>query len=144
MSWASTAIAIVAASFGGGILSAQLLHTNHCLCDCSGSDQSEEVLDILRKQLDRCGPEQLNAPAPPPLPAEPPATHLSLSFWLVGGALIAFAVAELHALRSQLAKSLRREPGLLPVRDAREEPDPLDVAEVPRWRPTGGSSARQL
>ena len=143
MSYTATAIAIIVTSFSGGLLSSQLLHTNHCLCDCSGSDQSEEVLSILRSQLDRCGPEQLTAAAPPP-PPEPAIESWPLFSWCLGGGLLLFAVVELRALRSLFAKSLWKEPALLPVRDASADPDPLNAAIVPRWRPTGGSVARQL
>ena len=45
-----------------------------CECICSGAGPSAEVLNILEKQLSRCGPEKL---APVPAPSQP-ASEISL------------------------------------------------------------------
>ena len=63
-----------------------------CRCDCSGS-LSSTVLEILSRQLDRCGPERLAGSrpdcsgVPPPCPACPPAAlwaGSALAPWLAG------------------------------------------------------------
>ena len=62
MSRTSTAFAIIATSFGGGLLSAQLLHTNQCLCDCSGSDQSSWwVKDMMGLRGDDDGDDECDS-----------------------------------------------------------------------------------
>ena len=134
MSLTSTICAIAATAFGGGVLSSQLLHSSNCLCDCSGGDQAAPLLDLVKSQLDRCGPEQLVSPAPVATQREAPQGHqLTLYGCLIAGAVTAVAL---------LIWRLPRRSGLLEI--AENQPDPLDAAAVPRWRPSGGSSARQL
>ena len=59
-----------------------------CHVDFAGlPDPSGAVLDLLRGQLERCGPERLQCPACPPcpgfdLPAAP--NHLPFSWFLTG------------------------------------------------------------
>ena len=134
MSLTSTICAIAAAAFGGGVLSSQLLHSSNCLCDCSGGDQAAPLLDLVKSQLDRCGPEQLVSPAPVVTPREAPQGHLlTLYGCLITGAILAVAL---------LIWWLPRRSGLLEITE--NQPDTLDAAAVPRWRPSGRSSARQL
>ena len=100
MSLTSTVCAISAAAFGGGVLSSQFLQSSNCLCDCSGGDQAAPLLDLVRSQLDRCGPEQLVAPAPSTPAGETPQGHpLSLYIFLLAGALLAAALLIRHLPR---------------------------------------------
>ena len=52
----------------GAALGGWLSPAGRCVCEVRGLDPSEGVLDLLRWQLDRCGPERLHGP-----PAEPAA-----------------------------------------------------------------------
>ena len=134
MSLTSTFAAIYAAAFGGGVLSSQFLHSNNCLCDCSGGDQAAPLLDLVKSQLDRCGPEQLVAPAPSTPAAEAaPRSILAFVVCLLAGAILAVSL---------LIRHLPRRSGLLKITG--KLPEQVDAAAVPRWRPTGRSSAREL
>ena len=133
MSLTTTFAAISAAAFGGGVLSSQFLQNNNCLCDCSGGDQAAPLLDLVRSQLDRCGPEQLVGAAPTtPAEAAPARSFVALAVCLAAGVILFVA----------LLARLPRKSGLLEI--GGKLSDPADAAAVPRWRPTGRSSAREL
>ena len=133
MSLTSTFAAISAAAFGGGVLSSQFLQNNNCLCDCSGGDQAAPLLDLVKSQLDRCGPEQLvGAASTTPTEAAPARSFVALAVCLIAGVI--FFVA--------LLVRLPRKSGLLELTG--KLPRTVDASTAPRWRPSGRSSAREL
>ena len=131
MSLTTTFAAISAAAFGGGVLSSQFLHNNNCLCDCSGGDQAAPLLDLVKSQLDRCGPEQLVSAAATPEVA-PVRSFFALTILVVAGVLCFVA----------LLVRFPRKSGLLELTG--KLPRTADASTVPRWRPSGRSSAREL
>ena len=136
MSLTSTFAAISAAAFGGGVLSSQFLHNNNCLCDCSGGDQAAPLLDLVKSQLDRCGPEQLVGAAPTtPAEAAPARGFVALVVCLIAGVILVAALLARLPRRSGLLEIGGKLSGALA---------PADAAAVPRWRPSGRSSAREL
>ena len=73
----------------------------HCRVDCGVvPGPSGPVLDLLRSQLERCGPERLQCPACPPCPGfDFPAAPAHLPFvWFLTGLLLGSVIGRLSAL----------------------------------------------
>ena len=141
-------------AFVSGIVARQLVtHTPGCICDCSPREDAFDVhqplIELLRGQLERCGPENLHREPPlesldrePPLvrprraPRERAATGSleifaggSLAWVLLNLILVVFGVL--------LVIASRRRPAPLALTNAPAE-------HVPRWIPPSGSRAREL
>ena len=78
-----------------------------CVCQCHGEGVDKEVLSLLGRQLERCGPAQL---APPPAPCV--GVQVLTVFWLVAAAAAAgFALGRLSPALRLPAFCLRRGDG---------------------------------
>ena len=143
----STSVAVLTA-FSSGLLASQVLYrVPACVCDCSPSSEGEAVLDLLRSQLDRCGPEQLTIPAEKLRKVEAAAAEATSE---------ASAVAvELRFSRNLLLSTLggaalavtwfvsRRPSGPLAL-TAGVAGASLALENGPRWSPPAGNRARRL
>ena len=132
MSLTSLSCAIAASFFGAGAIVAQWSQSSNCLCDCSGGDQSTEVLGLLKSQLDRCGPEHL---LHPPFSPEVVATA-GFASWIVATIVLILVgvVAQWQRIVGYLLPFIKSDAKGL-VEDARAGP---------RWSPPRGSRARLL
>ena len=113
-----------------GSLLANSVHSPTCLCDCTPTRPDEGVLELLRQQLQRCGPERLTAcPAAPPGPPAPPCPGIVgplaaafLAGALAGGLLVALLLA---------SRPRRLDPPGQPAPPQPAPPAPPAVAEAP-------------
>jgi hypothetical protein len=105
----------------------------HCSCSCAyargASDFEVQLLSVLSKQLDRCGPEQLHREPCPQATCVDPVWHvllgliLGVAFTLLGVRLLGTreapqlhkAPAPLDAVTPSTAGRARRPPGSLAV-----------------------------
>ena len=98
-------IAHVATSASGSLLAA-LLAPPRCHCECSqGRAAPEPVLELLREQLKRCGPESLAAARPEPAVCPPSGSCaggfcLGVLFGLLLAACIVLALLVSFRVRS--------------------------------------------
>ncbi|CAK0841615.1 unnamed protein product, partial [Prorocentrum cordatum] len=117
-----------------------------CHCRWSRAD-SPGALELLEKQLDRCGPENLQRPCPPPPVPEPcpPCSPASPALWgfLAGGLLTGLAACGLAArqARSPARVALARAPSGLPLAAPPPLPAPVAAAEAPGAEQLGIASA---
>ena len=129
------------ASFSLGLLTSKWLQApGPFICDCTPDSSREGVLDLLRSQLDRCGPEHLvrepavRAPVTPPVEVEASSWYplslialLSVLVIALLGVIISFCVGE------TLFEGARSGAGAKPA-----------LEDAPRWSPPAGSRARRL
>ena len=79
-------------------------------CVCSGVEVNQDLLGLLGRHLDRCGPEQLGAACPTGL-----VTRTSIVLALVVGVLVGFSSARCFAAYGgRWASSLARRVGVTP------------------------------
>ena len=84
----------------------------HCIADCA---VSSDIVDLLGRQLERCGPEQLTCPACPGCPVvkcpEPPFAWTAFFSGSVVGAFTVAAVLLLALRGARAVKSLGQDGG---------------------------------
>ena len=145
----------VVVAFSSGLLTAQILQrTTGCICDCSPSAEGGAILDLLKTQLDRCGPDQLVIPAAQIREAEEAAAAArevadstiagEIAFYRgIVQCFIVFGVFTWFVVAARFwGFQPRRVPGALG--DLEQAPRPAALQDVPRWTPPQGSRARQL
>ena len=143
----STGVALLTA-FSSGLLASQVLHrAPTCACDCSPSSEGEAVLDLLRSQLERCGPEQLTIPTEKLHKAEAAAAEASLEATAVA-AEVRFSrnllLGTLGGATIAAAWSLSRRPARPLALAGGTAGANLALENVPRWTPPAGNRARRL
>ena len=95
------------------------LTRSNCVCECSRSEK-DPILKLLQSQLERCGPEKLNSVACPAA-----VTPLWADFFFCSLTLL------LTSLGFAAGRAWERYCSSGP------EPQPLSLANVPRWYPAG-------
>ena len=143
----STAVAVLTA-FSSGLLASQVLYRlPSCACDCTPSSEGEVVLDLLRSQLERCGPEQLTIPAEKLRLVEAAAAEATLVASAVGAELQFSRYLLLITLGGSALASTwfvsRRPSGPLALA-AGVAGASLALENGPRWTPPAGNRARRL
>ena len=105
----------------------------HCLADCT---VPSDIVGLLGRQLDRCGPEQLTCPSCPVQRCPEPAPAL-------GAFAAGAAVGALAVIVAALALQLRR-PGAAPA-PAIDDGEPLlALAEGDEGRPAAAATPASL
>ena len=110
-----------------------------CRCECSGGHIDRQIVEVLRGQLDRCGPANLTSLPCPPCPiaiAEGPTVTLLLLAW-VGGCFSGLLFAAASGLWCWHGGTSAVPPRAAvvnapasPFASAALEPPPPSVAEV--------------
>ena len=129
------------ASFSLGLLTSKWLQApGPFVCDCTPDSTQEGVLEVLRSQLDRCGPEHLvREPAARPsvtLPvvAEESSWYPLCLILLLGGLVVALLLVIISfCVGETLYEGARSGAGRKPA-----------LEDAPRWSPPAGSRARRL
>lgn len=78
-------ISLIGTQFFGTWLTAQPARSCECLCNLTLSNEPDSgLLNVIQRQLDRCGPEHLTLPACPPCPEPASPVPLLLAVGLLG------------------------------------------------------------
>ena len=140
-------IAVLTAFSSGLLTSLVFSRAPTCACDCTPSSEGAVILDLLRSQLDRCGPQELGIPVASLREVEAAASEAASKASAVAGEVrysrnlllvVLFCASAFGSLCSLRPRSPHAALG-----NARAVAS-IALEDGPRWSPPQGSRARQL